>query len=64
MASCRSCGGELGPIASCPACEENVQWMCASCNKETDVSVHTHDGMIIGPADISAPRTETIAAAA
>ena len=47
MASCRSCGGELEQIALCPACEESVQWKCAACNKETDVSVHTHDGSIV-----------------
>ncbi len=47
MASCRACGGELQQIASCPTCEENVQSKCASCGKEADESVHTHDGRIV-----------------
>ena len=50
-------------IASCPACEENVQWKCSDCSKETDVSIHTHDGRVIGPADIDASRATTFAAA-
>jgi hypothetical protein len=65
MASCRACGGELQPIASCPSCEQDVQWKCDSCSKETDVSIHTHDGRVIGPEDIvSAPRATTFATAA
>jgi hypothetical protein len=65
MASCRACGGETHPVASCPACEESIQWKCDSCNKETDVSIHTHDGKIIGPEDIDIiSRAETSVAAA
>jgi hypothetical protein len=64
MTSCGACGGELGPITFCPTCEENVQWKCASCNKETDISVHTHGGRIIRPADIRmSERAATFAAA-
>ena len=60
MASCRSCGGDLDQIAQCPACEESIQWRCGSCSKETDVSIHTHDGRVFGPADV----TQTAFAAA
>jgi len=52
MASCRACGGELRQIALCPTCEESVQWKCVSCSKDTDVSIHTHGGVIIRPRDI------------
>jgi hypothetical protein len=65
MASCRACGGGTEPIASCPACEESVQWKCDSCSKETDVSIHTHDGRVFTEQDVvtSERRTETSVAA-
>ena len=64
MASCRTCGGELQPVALCPACEENVQWKCATCAKETDVSIHAHDGIVTRPSDLEARETTSFAAAA
>jgi hypothetical protein len=65
MASCRACGCDLQPMTMCPACEEDVQWRCVSCNKETDTSIHSHGGYIPEPVDINADaaRTPTFAAA-
>jgi hypothetical protein len=66
MASCRACGGESEPIALCTLCEEDVKWKCASCRRETDVSIHTHNGSIVEPKNIGAskPRARTSVAAA
>ena len=57
--SCRTCGGEQEPAKSCPACKETVQWKCVACNKETDISVHTHYDKIIAPSDVMAAPEET-----
>jgi hypothetical protein len=67
--SCRRCGNELDPTFICPACEQFVQWKCASCGRETDVSVHSHECMTIAPLELKeyygtkfARRKEAVAA--
>gem|GEM_PF-6687406 len=59
MPSCRVCGGELRQVAICPTCEENVQWKCISCNKETDRSIHVHDSRIVAAKTIGITADES-----
>lgn len=43
--SCRSCGGTLQELQSCPDCKECIQFTCPSCKKFGEIHIHPECSM-------------------